>query len=484
MNKILLIAKREFRATVLSKAFLISLLTMPIGFGAAIGLPQLMQRFKSNEGKVRKIVIVDRTPGPGVQAAETLERLREQQRANGQAPSDETNGPTTGEWTPAAASPATSPEGPLSRLEFSTLRGSADATEALQMHYELGRRVAAGELAAFFDIGPAALEAQTEQRDDDAAAISYYTDKAMDRDLLLGVGTNLLAIVQLQKSASQNPLLFLRPERRYQPKEIADLLAAASKTSAVGLVQRELPSLDAAGNLVPGEKVESAFRAILPVAAALLLFFSVLIVASPQLQGVIEEKMNRIGEVLLGSATPFQVLSGKLLGMTATGLVLSLVYAGGGLLAAKYWGLAQNIGFGLPLWFLAFQALALLLFGALFIAVGSACNDMKEAQNLLMPVSIILSLPLLFLPITLEDPTGSLARWVSLIPFATPSLMVCRIAATNHLPLWEPLLGMGLVIATTMLAIWVAGRIFRIGYLSTGKAPSLVELARWIFSRV
>lgn len=477
MNKILLIAKREFRATVLSKAFLISLLTMPIGFGAAIGLPQLIDRFKSNEGQVRKIVIVDRTPGVGVEAAETLERLRERQRGDGQVSRDETNGPAAGESTPVRSS-----DGLLSRLEFSTLRGSADATEALQLHYELGRRVAAGELAAFFDIGPFALETQAEQRDD--AAISYYTDKAMDRDLLLGVGTNLLAIVQLQKSASQNPLLILRPDRRYRPQEIADLLVAASKTSAIGLVQRELPTLDAAGNLRPGEKVESAFRAILPVAAALLLFFSVLIVASPQLQGVIEEKMNRIGEVLLGSATPFQVLSGKLLGMTATGLVLSLVYAGGGLLAAKYWGLAQNIGWGLPLWFLAFQALALLLFGALFIAVGSACNDMKEAQNLLMPVSIILSLPLLFLPIALEDPTGSLVRWVSLIPFATPSLMVCRIAATNHLPLWEPLLGMALVIATTMFAIWVAARIFRIGYLSTGKAPSLIELTRWIFSRV
>lgn len=482
MSKILLIAKREFRATVLSKAFLISLLTMPVGFGAAIALPQLIQRFKSNEGEIRKIVIVDRTPGRGVDAAETLEQLRDQQPAGG--PTGGGPDGSTAADEPTAAGPAVSkPLGPLSRLEFATVRASADPDEALKAHYELGRRVTSGELAAFFDIGPAALEARADPGSE-AAAISYYTDKAMDRDLLLGVGTNLLAIVQLQKSASQNPLLFLRPERRYQPREIAHLLAAASKQSSVALVQREFPTRDADGRLIPGQKVESAFRALLPVAAALLLFFSVLVVASPQLQGVIEEKMNRIGEVLLGSATPFQVLAGKLLGMTATGLVLSLVYAGGGLLAAKYWGLAENIGFGLPLWFLIFQALALLLFGALFIAVGSACNDMKEAQNLLMPVSLILSLPLIFLTNALEDPTGNLARAVSLIPFATPSLMVCRIAATNQLPIWEPLLGVALVIATTILAVWVAARIFRIGYLSTGKAPTLFELTRWIFSRV
>lgn len=483
MNKILLIAKREFRATVLSKAFLISLLTMPVGFGAAIGLPQVIQRFKSDEGEIRQIVIVDRTPGRGVDAAETLEQLRDQQRAGGPVGNAAGDGTPAGEEPAATGTAVSRASGPLSRLEFTTVRGSADAAEALQTHYELGRRVASGELAAFFDIGPAALDTRAEQPSG-AAAISYYTDKAMDRDLLLGVGTNLLAIVQLQKSASQNPLLFLREERRYRPQEIASLLTAASKQSAAGLVQRELPTRDAAGNLVPGQEVASAFRAILPIAAALLLFVSVLIVASPQLQGVIEEKMNRIGEVLLGSATPFQVLAGKLLGMTATGLVLSLVYAGGGLLAAKYWGLAENIGFGLPLWFLIFQALALLLFGSLFIAVGSACNDMKEAQNLLMPVSLILSMPLIFLPNALEDPTGSLARMASLVPFATPSLMVCRIAATNQLPIWEPLLGMALVIGTTMLAIWVAARIFRIGYLSTGRAPSLLELTRWIFSRV
>jgi ABC-2 type transport system permease protein len=299
----------------------------------------------------------------------------------------------------------------------------------------------------------------------------------------MGVGGNLVAIVQMQRTANRNPLLLLRKERRYTPREIADILSAAEQDSRSVLVRRDFPKRDASGVLVPGKPVGATTRAILPAALAAILFFSVLVVASPQLQGVIEEKTNRIGEVLLGSATPFQVLSGKLLGLTATGLVLSLVYAIGMLFFAWRWGIGEGIGWGIPVWFVTFEVLALLLFGALFVAVGSACNDMKEAQNLLMPVTIIMSLPMICLPEVLEDPTGSFARWVSLFPFGTPPLMLCRLAAAPNLPIWEPLLGVALVLLTTLGVVWVASRIFRIGYLSTGKAPTVLELIRWVASR-
>lgn len=490
MNKTLLIAKREFRAAILSKAFVISLLTLPIMLAASIGLPSLIERFKSTE--TRAIVIVDRTPGSGVEAEATLIRLRDRDgstvASDAEAERVEDEGDTgTGRPGDGAGGPGGEPASgsrtaeTLSRLRFETVRGTADPEETLRLHHELGQRVSSGELAAFFDIGPDALAPVSD--DPERAAISYFTDRALDRELLMGVGANLVAIVQLQRSASQNPLLFLRKERRYTPDEIASLLSAAAERTAGALVRRELPKRDADGTLVAGKKVESAFKVILPIGGALLLFVSVLLVASPQLQGVIEEKMNRIGEVLLGSATPFQLLSGKLLGMTGTDLVLAFVYGGGGLLAARHWGLVDDIGWVLPIWFLVFQVLAMLLFGSLFIAVGSACNDMKEAQNLLMPVSILLSLPMIFLPAVMEDPTGGLARFVSLVPFATPPLMLCRLAATSNLPIWEPVLGVVLMIATTVVSIWVASRIFRIGYLSTGKAPTTLELVRWIFSR-
>jgi ABC-type Na+ efflux pump permease subunit len=528
MNKIWVIAKREFSAAILSKAFLITLLTMPLAIAAGAVLPLMIGRFKSKE--VRKVVLLDRTPGSGIGAVAVLEMLRDrpgETRAGQPVASDgkaDANGKDlagdvarkeasddAGGGLLASGGAATRKA--LERIEFETIRGPADPAEALRLQYELGERVTKGEIAAFFDIAPEALELGTsssgspktsrpkgdaatggegeaadegeegDEADEGEGTITYFTDRALDSDVLMGVGGNLVAIVQMQRTASRNPLLLLRKERRYTPHEIADILSAAEQDSKSVLVRRDFPKRDASGVLVPGKRVGATTRAILPAALAAILFFSVLVVASPQLQGVIEEKTNRIGEVLLGSATPFQVLSGKLLGLTATGLVLSLVYAIGMLFFAWRWGIGEGIGWGIPVWFVTFEVLALLLFGALFVAVGSACNDMKEAQNLLMPVTIMMSLPMICLPEVLEDPTGSFARWVSLFPFGTPPLMLCRLAAAPNLPIWEPLLGVALVLLTTLGVVWVASRIFRIGYLSTGKAPTVLELIRWVASR-
>lgn len=465
MNKILVIAVREFRAAVMNKAFLISLIMMPVMILISTSASHVAQGWKNP--KVRSIAIMDRTPGKGVDAVPTLELLREKEA--GQAGVKE------------AGPGSVLMPGSLSLLKFEPVRPPAGEKEALQARYELGRRVATGELAAFFDIGPAAVEAQP--TDAEKAAVTYYTDRALDKDVLLGVGVKLITLVQLQRSAAQNPLLLMRKDRRYTPEEMVTLLDAAGKSTGKGLVQRDLPALDESGQVVEGREVQSGLRPLVPIFATIILFMVVLIGASPQLQGVIEEKMNRIGEVLLGSAQPFQILAGKLLGMTATGLVLSMVYLGGGLMAARHWNLAGDLRWDLPLWFVVFQVLALLLYGSLFVAVGSACSDMKQAQTMLMPVSLSFSLPLMFLLPVMEDPTGTLARVASFVPLATPTLMLCRVAAAPNLPLWEPLLGAVLVLLTTVAAIWVAGRIFRIGYLTTGKAPSLLELSRWIFSR-
>ncbi len=513
MNKIWVIAKREFSAAILSKAFLITLLTMPLAVAAGAVLPMLIGRFKSKE--VRKVVILDRTPGSGIGAAAVLEMLRDrpgETRAREPVSSDDGKADANGKGLAGGAgrneasddagegllaSGGAATRRALQRIEFETIRGPADPAEALRLQYELGERVTKGEIAAFFDIAPEALESEVAKNkgaksgkvgaigDDEEGeeTITYFTDRALDSDVLMGVGGNLVAIVQMQRTASRNPLLLLRKERRYTPQEIADILSAAEQDSRSVLVRRDFPKRDASGVLVPGKPVGATTRAILPAALAAILFFSVLVVASPQLQGVIEEKTNRIGEVLLGSATPFQVLSGKLLGLTATGLVLSLVYAIGMLFFAWRWGIGEGIGWGIPVWFVTFEVLALLLFGALFVAVGSACNDMKEAQNLLMPVTIMMSLPMICLPEVLEDPTGSFARWVSFFPFGTPPLMLCRLAAAPNLPIWEPLLGVALVLLTTLGVVWVASRIFRIGYLSTGKAPTVLELIRWVASR-
>ena len=103
----------------------------------------------------------------------------------------------------------------------------------------------------------------------------------------------------------------------------------------------------------------------------------------------------------------------------------------------------------------------------------------SQASGQSMSASLVPGLPLMVWPHVLSDPMSSFSTAVSLFPPATPMLMILRLTATTAIPLWEPLLGIVLVIATTLLAVVIAGRIFRIGILAQGKTPKVAELVRW-----
>jgi ABC-type Na+ efflux pump permease subunit len=130
-------------------------------------------------------------------------------------------------------------------------------------------------------------------------------------------------------------------------------------------------------------------------------------------------------------------------------------------------------------WFLGFLALAILMYGAIFTAVGAACNDTKEAQSATFPAMVPIILPMFVLMPLLQHPNSSFATWLSLIPVFTPLAMVLRLASPVGIPSWQPWLGLGLVLATTALAVWAGGRVFRVAILMQGTPPRLATLARW-----
>jgi ABC-2 type transport system permease protein len=107
---------------------------------------------------------------------------------------------------------------------------------------------------------------------------------------------------------------------------------------------------------------------------------------------------------------------------------------------------------------------------------------MKEAQNYMTPIMLILVLPMMVWFNILREPLGKFATAVSLFPPCTPMLMVMRMAATRTLPTWQPIVGAAIVLLTVVFCVWAAGRIFRIGLLAQGKAPKPSELVRWIIS--
>src|SRR5439155_12448769 len=117
---------------------------------------------------------------------------------------------------------------------------------------------------------------------------------------------------------------------------------------------------------------------LMPIGLILLMFMLIMVGATPLMQGVVEEKMQRIAEVLLGSVRPFELMLGKLFGMIGVSLTIAALYLSGSYWAAHRYGFADYLPTSLLIWFLLYQILAVLMYGSLFIAIGAACTDMKE----------------------------------------------------------------------------------------------------------
>jgi ABC-2 type transport system permease protein len=206
----------------------------------------------------------------------------------------------------------------------------------------------------------------------------------------------------------------------------------------------------------------------------------IMVGASPAMQGVVEEKGQRIAEVLLGSVTPFQLMAGKLFGVVLVSLTMAAIYLIGGYILAIRMGFGDNLTLQLIITFLVMLVMALLIFGSLFIAVGAAAADIKETQTLLMPIMLMACLPLFALGPIMSDPNGLIAKVCSYIPFATPMVMVARESVPPGIPLYELVIGVTLVFVTSMFCVWAAGRIFRIGILMQGKGARMKDLIQWV----
>ena len=213
----------------------------------------------------------------------------------------------------------------------------------------------------------------------------------------------------------------------------------------------------------------------------LLMFLMVMMSAVPLLTAVMEEKLERIAEVLLGSVTPFQFMMGKLLGSISVSLTISAVYVIAGTIAAKQMGVGNLIPYGVLPWFFVYLVLFVIMVGSWMTALGSACNDNKDAQSLQFPAMIPVILPLFIMVPIIQNPVGSLATTLSFIPPFTPTLMIIRLATPVTIPVWQPLVGLIGVVLFTIFSVYAGGRIFRTLILMQGTKPKLGNLIKLIF---
>ena len=238
-----------------------------------------------------------------------------------------------------------------------------------------------------------------------------------------------------------------------------------------------------------GEREDRGASFLLSLVLIMTLYASIAVWGAALMNGVIEEKTNRVIEVMVSSVEPSLLLGGKLLGVGLAGLTqffvwvgclagLALLGAGAPLGEAALPELAPAV----PVLFLVFFLLGYFLYGALYVAIGAAVNSQHEAQSLVFPVALLLVAGMMFFPAVLARPDSGLAIVLSLMPFWTPLLMFLRVTVLTP-PAWQIALSILLTLAAILTLTWVASRIYRVGILMYGKRATFAEIFRWVRTR-
>jgi ABC-2 type transport system permease protein len=240
-----------------------------------------------------------------------------------------------------------------------------------------------------------------------------------------------------------------------------------------------------------GESEEKGQTLIMAVVVVMVLYITLLVYGVATMRSVLEEKTTRVVEILASSARPFQMLAGKILGVAGVGFTQYLIWTITGVLISTYGAAVATAvkpgvsvpQFHIPLSLLVYGVLFFLagyfLFASLYAAVGAMVSSDEEAQQVQMPVTLLVVAAFLLYPAVMRDPASRLSVVASLIPFLSPILMVLRIGLQTP-PFWQIALALALSVATTIGVVYVAAKIYRVGILMYGKRPSLVELLRWL----
>ena len=253
-----------------------------------------------------------------------------------------------------------------------------------------------------------------------------------------------------------------------------------------------------------GKATNEKIASTIGMVCGFLIYFILLIYGSQVMMGVMEEKTNRIAEVIVSSVKPFQLMLGKIVGIGLVALTQFFIWiafifilynitrASGSMDASTMNSMLggvqsvfTNINVPLILFCFVFYFLGgFFFYASLYAAIGSAVNeDMREAQSLSFPVTMLVIFSIGIMTAASNDPSGPVAVWGSIIPISSPIVMMARIpfGVPGTVPWWQLILSMSLLVLGFVFTTWLAGRIYRTGILMYGKKPSWKELAKWAF---
>lgn len=434
MNKIGLIIGREFNERVRKKSFIITTILMPVLMLLLMAAPALIMTF--SQGDEKQIGVIDASQLIG-------DRLH----------SDET-------------------------VHF----------ESLDLPLEEARR-SRTDLFAVLYIAPDILE--------NPASVQLYANSSTSMTLESTICSQIENILEEEKL------------KHYKIENLQTILDEV-KTSVSMQTFRNDKSQES------GNKAQSSIVAtIIGYILAFVLYMFLLIYGSMVMQSVIEEKNNRVLEVMVSSVKPFDLMMGKILGVGSVAVLQVVIWGvlilGMGTLVvphlmpeevmASATALEQgaalesadldpemmqaivamtDTGYLMKIFvsMILFVFGGFLLYAAMFAAVGSAVDNVQDAQQLQTPITLPIILGLLMMMAVINDPTSKLAFWFSVIPFTSPIVMMARIP--YDIPTWEIILSLVVLYLTFVALVWFAAKIYRVGIFMYGKKPTLKELWKWM----
>lgn len=429
MNKILIIIQREFLKRVRTKGFIILTITMPFIMAALVFVPLWLSSIENDEQQ--KVAVIDPT---GVYA----KALK------------------------ASKSFAFSAQ-PVITEEMRSEDSPYDAVVAIS-----------GDLVK------------------NNGKVTIYSHKEIPGNMLDYIQSKLNETVQKQK---------------------LEATGIAGLDKIIDDVQRDVNMRTVKWSKEGDEQASSTYVAIIVGGIfTLLIYIFVITYGGMVMQSVIEEKTNRIMELLVSSVKPFQLMMGKIIGvmlvgiaqMALWGVMLSIIMT----VASVGFGVsqAQSIAAGQPmpsptmnmsqdtqelltaivnlpyaeigLMFIIMFVGGYLLYSSFFAATGASINEQEDANQFVVPITMITLFGLYAAMYSIENTDGPLAFWASLFPLTSPIVMMIRIPF--GVPLWQELLSIALLYASAFLMIWIGGKIYRVGILMYGKKPSIKEIIKWM----
>ncbi len=318
-------------------------------------------------------------------------------------------------------------------------------------------------------------------------AVTIYAENQVGLEFKTYIGNILNRFVEEQKIA------------QYNIPHLKEIIESSKSTIKIKTVKWS----------EDGSETETSSEIALAIGmlAAVLIYLFIFVYGAQVMRGVVEEKTNRIVEIIISSVKPFQLMVGKIIGIALVGLTQFFIWF---ILIALFFAVASNMMFAIPMnipsedlmsnhqitvnsmamvwgninfvtiaaFFILFFLGGYLLYASLFAAVGAASDNETDTQQFMLPILIPIIFALYAAINCLNNPDGPLAFWTSIIPLTSPIVMMVRIPL--GVPAWELILSISLLFLSFIGTTWLAGKIYRTGILMYGKKITYKELWKWI----